>query len=335
MKITFADLWRPTGSVDRGSYALVGTVGFALKHNLDRFIATYGFDRPWGLFNYWVPIRNIGRISELAPEDAKFLVTMLVVALPFIWVGVVMTQKRLRSAGLPSRLVALFFVPFLNLLFFLVLCLVPERTGLEETHRRGGPLWASIVPDTSWGSAAFSLLLTVPLGLLLVWLGTNILVTYGWGLFVALPFAMGFGAAVVYGIRQPRTQAGCIAVACAAMTILALSLFAFAIEGAVCLLMAAPLAIVVAIFGSVCGYHVQRQRWLHSSSPVVASLFLALVPGAQWFEHAHSAAPPVFVVRSSLDIQAPPEKVWQSVVAFSEIPPPTELIFKSGVAYPV
>jgi hypothetical protein len=38
-------------------------------------------------------------------------------------------MKRLRSAGLPAQLVALFFIPFLNLLFFLVLCLLPEADG--------------------------------------------------------------------------------------------------------------------------------------------------------------------------------------------------------------
>lgn len=46
MKITFAELWRPSGTVDRGTYALVGVLGFALKHNLDRLLATYGFHRP-------------------------------------------------------------------------------------------------------------------------------------------------------------------------------------------------------------------------------------------------------------------------------------------------
>lgn len=44
---------------------------------------------------------------------------------------------------------------------------------------------------------------------------------------------------------------------------------------------------------------------------------------------------PVFEVRSSLDIAAPPEKVWANVVAFTEIPPPTEILFKIGLAYPI
>lgn len=334
MKIVLANLWGSTGSVDRGTYALVGAIGFAVKHNLDRFIASYGFHRNWGLFNYWVPIRSIGRVTQLAPNDARFLATMLATALPFIWVGVVMTQKRLRSAGLPIQLVALFFVPFLNLLFFAVLCLVPERTNLGVNGRQGEPILARIVPESAWGSAAFSLVFTVPIGLALVWLGTNVLLTYGWGLFVALPFTMGFLAALVYGIRQPRTKSGCIAVACASITILGLVLTALAIEGVVCLAMAAPIAIPIAIFGGTCGYYVQRQRW-GDSSPIMASLFLLCVPGMQWFEHARSSVPPTYVVRSSIEIQAPPERVWESVIAFSQIPAPKEWVFRTGIAYPI
>ena len=31
----------------------------------------------------------------------------------------------------------------------------------------------------------------------------------------------------------------------------------------------------------------------------------------------------------------PPEAVWEHVVAFAELPPPTELLFRAGVAYPL
>ena len=119
MKITLADLWRPGGTIDRGPYALVGLIGFALKHNLDRLVAAFVFHRPWTLFNYWVPVRNAARITALGGADAVFLATMVAMALPFVWVGVTLTSKRLRSANLPPALVILFFVPFLNLLFLL------------------------------------------------------------------------------------------------------------------------------------------------------------------------------------------------------------------------
>ena len=111
MRFTFADLWRPSGTLDRGTYALVGLLGFALKHNLDRFVAAYGFHRPWTLFNYWVPVRDVARITELRASEAVFLGTMVALSLPFIWVGVILTMKRLRNAGLPSQLVTLFLSP--------------------------------------------------------------------------------------------------------------------------------------------------------------------------------------------------------------------------------
>ena len=47
MKRWLLYLWRWDGTVDRGPYALIGLVGFALKHNLDRLLATVvGLDHP-------------------------------------------------------------------------------------------------------------------------------------------------------------------------------------------------------------------------------------------------------------------------------------------------
>jgi hypothetical protein len=40
-------------------------------------------------------------------------------------------------------------------------------------------------------------------------------------------------------------------------------------------------------------------------------------------------------VRTAIEVHASPEKVWQEVVAFSEIPAPTEWMFRAGVAYPI
>jgi hypothetical protein len=338
MNIKLADLWRPGGTIDRGSYALVGVLGFALKHNLDRIVATYGFHRPWGLFNYWVPVRDVARITQLRDGEAVFLGTLVAMALPFIWAGVVLTLKRLRSAGLPSQMVGLFFVPFLNLLFFLVLCLAPERNlsvpELVKDGRKSSWL-LRILPESAFGSAAVSILLTVPVGLGLTVLGSQLLGNYGWGLFVALPFAMGFAAAMIYGLRQPRSRGGCIGVACLSTGLLAAALLALAFEGVVCIVMAAPIAVPLAAFGGACAYRARRGPKFHRDVPVYLSALLILVPGVEWTEHVVATPSPTFVVRSSIDVHAPPEKVWKQVIAFSEIPPPTEWIFRAGIAYPI
>jgi uncharacterized membrane protein YhaH (DUF805 family) len=52
---------------------------------------------------------------------------MLLVAFPFVWIGIALTVRRLRDLGASAWLSCLFFVPVLNLLFFLLLCLRPGR----------------------------------------------------------------------------------------------------------------------------------------------------------------------------------------------------------------
>lgn len=235
MRVTFADLWTPSGSVDRGTYVLVGVVGFALKHNLDRFTATLLFHRPWSVFNYWEPIRNAGRITSLHPDEAKFLATLVATALPFIWIGVTMTLKRLRSIGAPAAYVILFFVPIFNLLLFLVLSIIPSRVVSTAPIRHESWL-ARLVPESFIGSATVAILLTALVGGAAAVFGALFLVNYGWGLFIALPFTMGFAAAAIHGIRQQRSLAASIAVAVLSALLLGCGMLAFAMEGIVCLI---------------------------------------------------------------------------------------------------
>jgi hypothetical protein len=47
-----------------------------------------------------------------------------------------------------------------------------------------------------------------------------------------------------------------------------------------------------------------------------------------------NAQPPIFEVRSAIEIAATPEQVWKYVVAFPELPEPGEWFFRAGLAYP-
>ncbi len=339
MRIRFRDLWRWEGTADRGAYALVGLVGFAIKHNLDRIVASYVFHRPWGIFNYWVPIGEAVRISSLPRKDAVFLATMVALALPFVWVGVALTVRRLRSAGLPTPLALLFFLPVVNVLFFAILCILPARDRVLEPEIARLPLAEStmqhILPESALGSAAISLVLTIPVGWAMAVLGAQVLWSYGWGVFVALPFAMGFASVLIHGARQPRSLRSCVAVASLATLLLGLALLALAFEGVICVLMAAPLALLLAIIGGYFGYLIQRGHWLNRGTPAMLGILLVFVPGMEWLEHAAAPAPPVFGVRTAIEIHAQPERVWKQVVAFAEIPPPRELLFRAGIAYPI
>ncbi len=217
MKIAFSDLWRPGGTIGRAAYALIGTIGFVVKHNLDRLVATFVFHRPWGIFNYWVPLRDVVRITQLQGGEPEFLGTLVLLSLPFIWVGVVLTMKRLRDANLPLSLVALFFAPFINLLFFLVLSLVPGKSDVagQQTERKPSFL-SRVIPRDAFGSAVASLIVTVPIGFGMALLGSHFLLNYGWGLFVALPFSIGFTSVLIFEFHERRGMWASIGVACLA-----------------------------------------------------------------------------------------------------------------------
>src|SRR5207248_2406013 len=146
---------------------------------------------------------------------------------------------------------------------------------------------------------------------------------------------IGFAAALIYGMREPRGLGACVGVACLAVTLLRLGMLALAFEGIFCLVMALPLAVPLAAFGGACGYLVHRRNRLDGAAPALLAVLLIFVPGVQWTEHALRGPAPTFAVRSAIDIQAPPEKVWRQVVAFTEIPPPTEWMFRAGIAYPI
>src|SRR5262245_43867944 len=109
--------WQWQGRLSRSSYVLVGMAAFALKFLSDWLVVTRVFDRPWSLWSYWRPFGAIGGLHSLSLDNRIFAGTMLFLALPFIWLGLAMTVKRLRDAGQPTWIVALFFAPVVNLLF--------------------------------------------------------------------------------------------------------------------------------------------------------------------------------------------------------------------------
>src|SRR5690348_15512881 len=106
--------------IDRAHYFVAGLLLFAVKHNLDRIVAAQ-YHRPFGIFSYWAPIQHAVTLRSLLPDERIFLGSLVFVSIPFVLVGVWLTLRRLRTLGLPGWLVALFFVPLINLLLFAVL----------------------------------------------------------------------------------------------------------------------------------------------------------------------------------------------------------------------
>jgi hypothetical protein len=334
----FPDLWSSEGAIDRGPYALVGLVGFGIKHNLDRALATFVFQRKWSLFNYWIPLDQAVRVTSLAPTDRTFLLSMIVLSLPFIWVGVVLTMRRLRAAGLPAWLVVLFFALYLNLLFFVILCIYPSRRAddAQQSLRIGGnPVLKRIIPENNWGSAAMALVISSVLGAAATLLSVNVLAIYGWGLFVALPFCLGFFSVLLYGYHRPRSLRSCFAVAGLSVVLLGLMLLGLAVEGVICLVMAAPIGLILALMGGSMGYLIQQRHWDRLRTRATFSALLLFVPFLMGTEALKPQQPPILQVTTQMEINAPPETVWRFLTSFPTLPPPTEWPFRVGIAYPI
>ncbi len=338
MAFRFADLWRWDGKVGRAEYAAVGLIGVAIKHNLDRLIALAFFPNSLAFLNYWAPLGKAARLNHLTNNEVKFLATLLLFSIPFLWVGVAMTVQRLRDAGQPVWLLVLFFFPVINVLFFLALCALPPRERAVESEGAPWPAqsgFSEVIPSSPLGSAVLSIFLTSVLGLVFLGLATLVVGAYGWGLFVALPFCLGMFSVLLYSYHSPRDWWTCLNVALLPVGILGIALILLAMEGVICVLMAAPFALGLSALGGMLGYTIQARHWRPKQTPAMLSIVILMIPASFGIEHAAALQSPTFEVRTAIEVNAPPEKVWNQVVAFAEIPPPTELLFRAGIAYPI
>ena len=110
-----------------------------------------------------------------------------------------------------------------------------------------------------------------------------------------------------------------------------LALVLVALEGIVCLILASPLAIAIAVVGGLLG----RAIAVHARHPPRHALSgLALLPLVFAAETMLPAAV-TFESRSTIRIAAPPEAVWPVLLRTDLSQEPVGLPFRLGVAYPL
>jgi hypothetical protein len=114
-----------------------------------------------------------------------------------------------------------------------------------------------------------------------------------------------------------------------------MALLALAMEGFICLIMAGALGLPLSVLGGTMGYLLQRRPIVMRSAPATLASLILFIPGVMGLEHARPELAPMLVIRTAIEIDAPPERVWNGVVAFAEIPEPKEWIFRLGIAYPI
>lgn len=336
-------------------YLLTGVGLSCVKMAIDLAIAERIFQRPWALRRYVFP-GEVLNLDTLTVDDRNFALAMTAAALPFVIIGVTLTVRRLRDAGKPLWPVVLFFLPLpFNVISLLVIAALPSKPfdvasalqdlpGEAAEPKKGDvlvigpepPVMAlgAMLPENDFLCGLASIVITLPITALFGFLSINLLDTYGWGLFIGLPFAMPMLSVIIFGLRKPRGPAACLLMGWGWIALAFLMMVVFAFEGIVCLILLLPLAIPIVTLGAVVGYYIALIPWSSRSlGPLL--LILGIVPTLIGAEGVMPRERPLFSVTTVTDVDAPPEVVWKHVVTVSELPPPDDWIFRTGIAYPV
>lgn len=172
---------------------------------------------------------------------------------------------------------------------------------------------------------------TVAISILLTLLGIYFYRDYGIALFILTPFFMGACPAILYGSKKQINKIEAWKIAFLSLVIFTIGLLFFAIEGLICIAMAAPIAILFNWIGSLIGYFIVSKS--AKSSLVVILVLFSAIPTTAFIEK--DVKPKLTSVVTSIEIEADLSAVWKNVVEFPELSEPKEFIFKTGIAYPI
>ena len=250
------------------------------------------------------------------------LLSALAVGLAGAWIQSALTFRRLVDVGWNGFLAVIAVVPVAQIFLIVPLCadLPPAAAASPDEQVKQAQRRAALEGMIAGGALT---VITVAVGALL-W------GSYSYGMFVAGPFLIGATAAYFANrdgdIGLDRTAS----VAVGAATFGALALLAFALEGVLCIIMAAPLVAAAAALGGLVYWGVMR-LWRRSGRPLVSVAFLPVI-----FLAEQAIPPPSdMVTREEIEVAAPTEAVWRTLITMDGISPNPPLLYRLGVAYPM
>lgn len=327
--------------VTRGPYLLWGFALAALKLCIDAgtfFAFTGSLGNPLGYVLPSLVLR--GKLEDGSVPNALYVV-LIVVGLPFLWAGLSMSVRRAADAGISPWFGVGFLIPLLNYVTIAVLAVLPSKaTARWEPRAAAGPYRdgassegppSTVELPPKLGAALMGLGACMGLGVSMVAFSVYGLGAYGAALFFATPFTMGAVTAAIYNGRHVQSFASTIGLALLGTLMTGGAILLFAIEGVICLVMALPISGVLAIIGAVVAWVITTSA--RSAPSRTAAMVLALPALAAG--EATVSVPTLRHVTTTIEIDAPPERVWPNVVGFSELPAPPWWMQRLGIAYPV
>ncbi|HKR09078.1 MAG TPA: SRPBCC family protein [Gemmatimonadaceae bacterium] len=325
VRIDFRTLFSLHGTIDRRTYLVTGLGLMAAKYIVDAAVIWSTAHIIWTPWDYMLPLLSIKTALVVQiPSSVSFL--LLIWTLPFIWIGVSMMMRRAVDAGRSPAWCATFFIPFLNYAAMLWLATLPSvpltPESLHYEHETAAERYRSAIIG-----AAGALII----GVMAMLISVFALRTYGITLFVATPFLQGVVVGWAFNRQTVKPDGQTSSVVILSVLLVGGALALFALEGLVCIAMAFPVALLVAILGGIVGRQIAIVGG-NGGAGIAAALFV--LPSGALIERA-TTAPPTYEAVTAVDVAAPASTVWRHVVQFKTIEDLPSWYFRLGIAYPI
>jgi hypothetical protein len=328
--------------VGRLQYFVVGVVLALIKYAVEAAVigaTTNRFYSPLDFVNPFLTGRE--KFLALGPDWLGW--AWLLWTFPFLVVCVLMSLRRCLDANISPWTSFLTLVPILNLAAMPLFASLPSGDAKETDDPDDNPYAATIETNVDpikqrsfpgWQAGLIGLGIGVIYLLVTVLFSVYLIGSYGTALFFGAPVVTCAVAAYTLNRGVRVSLSATIGHSILVLFVASLGFLALGIEGGICILMAMPLFIPMAIFGAIVGYAIASSAnpGQDRTTGMMGSLFvLPLIASAEtWIEQS-----PILETKSEVRIEAPIEEVWNMVIAFPEIKTEPRGLFAWGVAYPI
>ena len=208
-----------------------------------------------------------------------------------------------------------------------------EPLPLENASPRG-----LIKPEKLSTSLSFwSAILLAPVSSTLIsYISVYGFAEYGWALFLGWPIVMGVISTLIVMANGKHTGGQAVLTGLASLAVVAAVFMLIAFEGLICIVMSIPLAVPLNMAGVAIGYVISKGiKNAAAKNFYLPLVLIACFPFLVGFESSTKSQPTLHKVVSTIEIDAPIENVWKTVVAFPQIEKEPEGILRLGFAYPI
>jgi hypothetical protein len=313
-------------SVDRRTYVVWGVILMVVKYLLDATVAWTFTGVWWAPWRYLWPLWSV-RMGQFHDAPAVLFLCLGLMTLPFFWIGVSMSIRRAADAGLPALVGLGFAIPGANFFVIVALSLVRSAEGITWTLRQPPDGSESPIVRSALAAIVVATLVGATMGVASArgWFA------YGFALFFATPLVMGVTTGYLTNRPVPGAIYTTLAAAVLATFLTGAALLLFALEGFLCVAMAAPIALGIVILGAFVGRAIAIYGPPATASMLVVVASLPLLGASE----SVTLTPALYEVVTAIEIDAPPDRVWTNVIGFADLPPPSSWLFSTGIAYPM